>query len=394
MENLKFNPVRLIRSDDKINRRPVYAVWELTLKCNLKCNHCGSRAGQLRANELSTQEAFNLVDALANLGVRELALIGGEAYLRKDWIEIVSRISGRGILPVLQTGGYGFSDKLAIRAKDAGLATVGVSIDGTELVHDEIRGISGSFNAAMSAIKATQNAGIASTANTQIHSRNWRNLFDIYSLLLDAGITAWQIQLTVAMGNAADNNFLLLQPYMLDELFPYLAELFELCRKTGIELYAGNNIGYFGPFEHLWRGPSRILGHYDGCQAGINVIGIEADGTIKGCPSLATSRFSEGNIREKNLQEIWENRDAFSLNKVGTEELWGFCKTCYYSEVCRGGCAWTSDSLLGRPGNNPYCHHRVLSLKKIGLKERIVKEQEAETSSFGVGKFRIIEEPW
>lgn len=339
-------------------------------------------------------EALHLVDDLADLGVRELALIGGEAYLRGDWLDIVSHARQRGIRPVLQTGGYGFTEKIAYRAKAAGLAAVGVSIDGTEAVHDDIRGIEGSFRAAITAIKAAADVGLVSTVNTQIHSKNWRDLRKIYLVFSDTSIKSWQIQLTVAMGNAADNEFLLLQPYMLEELYPLLATLFEECRKSGIELQAGNNIGYFGPYEHLWRGPSRIPDHYEGCQAGMNAIGIEADGTIKGCPSLATSRYTEGNIRSSSLRQLWESKKAFHLNKVGTELLWGFCRTCYYAEVCRGGCAWTADSLLGKPGNNPYCHHRVITLKDRGLRERIEKVKQAEQTSFGVALFRLVEEPW
>ena len=62
---------------------PVHVVWELTLACNLKCSHCGSRAGKRRPNELTTDEALEVVEALARLGTRELTIIGGEAYLRR-----------------------------------------------------------------------------------------------------------------------------------------------------------------------------------------------------------------------------------------------------------------------------------------------------------------------
>lgn len=73
-------------------------------------------------------------------------------------------------------------------------------------------------------------------------------------------------------------------------------------------------------------------------------------------------------------------------------DLWGFCRDCYYADVCRGGCTWTSHSLLGRPGNNPYCHHRVLELRKQGLRERIVKCREAAQESFAVGGFELLTE--
>jgi len=387
-------PVRVVRDVDKDARRPVYAVWELTLKCNLKCQHCGSRAGSSRNDELSANEALDLVDQLADLGVRELALIGGEAYLRRDWLEIIRRAAQRGLRPVLQTGGFGLTGTLLKRAADAGLAAVGVSLDGLHDTHDRVRGVLGSYQAALRTMRFAKDVGVVTTANTQIHSLSVNELENIANVLIEAGISAWQLQLTVAMGNAADNHELLLQPYELDQLFPRIAEIFDKCQRQGVEVQAGNNIGYFGPYEHLWRGPTRSADHYDGCQAGVNGIGIEADGRVKGCPSLATSRFVEGSVRNESLESIWQRKGSFMLNRQGTDHLWGFCKTCYYADVCRGGCAWTSDSLLGRSGNNPYCHHRVITLKSRGQRERVVVVQDAERSSFGVGLFKIVEEAW
>src|SRR5262245_43046472 len=64
-----------------LRARPVHAVWELTLACDLACRHCGSRAGRARPDELTRDEALDLVRQLAELGVQEVTLIGGEAYL-------------------------------------------------------------------------------------------------------------------------------------------------------------------------------------------------------------------------------------------------------------------------------------------------------------------------
>ncbi len=66
--------------------RYVYAVWELTLQCNLGCVHCGSRAAKARPEELSTAEALDLVRQMRDAGVTEVTLIGGEAFLRPDWL--------------------------------------------------------------------------------------------------------------------------------------------------------------------------------------------------------------------------------------------------------------------------------------------------------------------
>jgi len=210
-------------------------------------------------------------------------------------------------------------------------------------------------------------------------------------VIIAAGAKYWQVQLTVAMGNAVDNEEILLQPYDLATLMPLLADLHRKGRERDMLLLPGNNVGYFGPYDVLWRGPER--GHYPGCPAGQNVIGLEADGTLKGCPSLATQRYSAGNVRDKPIAELWSEHPAVAFNRDrGVEDLWGFCRSCYYAEVCRGGCTWTADALFGRRGNNPYCHHRVLKLAQRGIRERIVKVEDAPMHSFATGRFSLIEE--
>src|SRR5579864_5376416 len=109
--------------------RDTYAVWELTLECNLGCVHCGSRAANAREGELSTAEALNLVSQLADIGITEVTLIGGEAYLRPDWLTIVKAIRAAGMECTMTTGGYGISTTAAAQMADAGLQQISVSID-------------------------------------------------------------------------------------------------------------------------------------------------------------------------------------------------------------------------------------------------------------------------
>ena len=63
---------------------PAYVVWELTLKCDLACSHCGSRAGRPRHEELSMDEMRDVAQQLADMGTREVVFIGGEAYLHPE----------------------------------------------------------------------------------------------------------------------------------------------------------------------------------------------------------------------------------------------------------------------------------------------------------------------
>ena len=313
-------PARYCFEDDFRKLVPVLVVWETTLACNLKCQHCGSRAGRPRPDELSTEEALDLVDRLAALGTREISLIGGEAYLRKDWVEIIRRCRSHGIRTAVQTGGRNLTDRRLDEAVEAGLQAIGVSIDGLPDLHDRVRGVPGSYDQAMSALRRA--------------------------------------------------------------------------KERGLLMVVGNNVGYYGPYEHIWRGLGDDRMHWSGCAAGQIGIGIEADGTLKGCPSLATSLYAAGNIRELSVEDIWRHADRMQFGRLrSVDELWGYCRTCYYADICRAGCTWTSESLLGKRGNNPYCHYRVLDLARHGLRERVVKIKDAPNEAFAIGEFALITEP-
>ena len=335
-----------------------------------------------------------MVDALARLGTREVTLIGGEAYLRPGWIEIIAAVRRRRMYCAIQTGGRGFTDARLRQAAEAGLQGLGVSIDGLEETHDYLRGVPGSYRMAFDLLRRAKAAGLLISANTQIGSRTMPDLEPLLDELIAAGVTHWQLQLTVAMGNAADHDELLLQPYQLHDLMPLLARLWAKGLDQGLLLVPGNNVGYFGPYERLWRNATDERSHWSGCSAGQTVIALEADGTVKGCPSLPTAGYAGGNVRELSLEQIWRTSPAIHFGRQrSASELWGFCRTCYYAEVCRGGCSWTTHSLLGRRGNNPYCSYRVEELAKHGLRERVVKKAEAPPSSFAVGEFDLVLEP-
>src|SRR6476661_263549 len=156
-------PKRYLSSRDRSSFVPVHAVWEITLACDLKCDHCGSRAGKRRADELTTAECLDLVRQMARLGTREITLIGGEAYLRRDWLEIIREIRAQGMDCTMQSGGLNLTDARIKAAVDAGLQALGISIDGLRDVHDRLRGVKGSFVAAFKTLHSVKKYGITSS---------------------------------------------------------------------------------------------------------------------------------------------------------------------------------------------------------------------------------------
>ena len=383
------------RVDTTADFHPAYVVWELTLRCNHACAHCGSRAQQPREGELTTEAALKVVQALAALGTREVVLIGGEAYLHPGFLEVVAALSVAGITPVMTTGGMGIRPALARDMADAGLRRVSVSIDGLEATHNRIRRHPGSFQSALKALESLQAAGLDISANTHFNRWNESELEDMYKLLQPLGVRSWQIQITAALGRAADRPEMLFQPWDLLQFLPRVAQLKRQAYADGILIMPGNNLGYFGPEEALLR--SLKLEHKDafqGCQAGRFVMGIESHGAVKGCPSLQSKSYTAGNLRETALADIWATGEALQFRRTDTDYLWGYCAECPFAQTCQGGCSFTAHALFGKPGNNPYCHFRARHFQKQGLRERLVPLQAAEGQPFDHGLFEIVLEPF
>lgn len=406
MIETKRKSPRRITEDDYENPKPIYVVWETTMRCDHACSHCGSRAELARPDELSTAELLKVADQIIRIGTREVTLIGGEAYLRSDVYELVEYLSKAGLYVAIQTGGLGLTERRLRKLSEAGLKGIGVSIDGPEAVHDLLRGRKGSYQAAINAIKLAKSFGMNVTSNTQVNQLSKDHLEETATAVRDAGAKVWRIQLTVPMGRAADRPEWLLQPWQIIEVIDEMARiktewLTEAYNKgrpptSVMNVTLGNNVGYYGPHEHLLRStPGVVAKAWYGCQAGKFTLGIESDGKVKGCPSLPSAPYVGGNIRDISLEELWqESKEIRVIRDRTVDELWGHCKTCYYADICRGGCSFTTHCFLGKRGNNPLCYYRANKLKAENKRERFVQVEQAEGLPYDFGRFELIEEDW
>lgn len=352
---------------DERSWRPRNCVWELTLACNLRCGHCGSRAGKARAGELGTEECLDVARQLADLGAELVTLSGGEPTLRRDWDVVAGALVARGLLVNMVTNGA-YRDEaagraIARRARDAGMCNVGVSLDGPEVVHDALRG-AGTFARTVAAIGAFREAGLPVGVLTTVSQRNLHHLPEVRQAAIDAGATLWRLQLAKPMGTMDEHRDVVLRPEQLLFLIPLLARL---KKQPGIHLAVGDSIGYYGPHDEVlrgrgWRGRKEC---WQGCQAGMQAIGIEADGGVKGCLSLQAKwgdrdPFVEGNVRERSLAAIWYDPRSFSWNRRFDEgQLTGVCAGCPQGARCRGGARCVSSAFARTLTEDPYCYLRL-----------------------------------
>jgi radical SAM protein with 4Fe4S-binding SPASM domain len=339
---------------------PLRCTWEITLACNLRCGHCGSRAGEARPDELTTEEAFTVIDDLAGLGCRHVSLAGGEPTLRQDWDALVARLRSHGVKVAVISNGLTWSDELTQRAKASGVDCMGFSLDGLEKTHNCVRKAGDSHRKVLQAIDMCLAAGIHVTAITHITRRSLPEIEQIHALLGSHGVGTWQVQIGVPMGNMAEDRAVVLDGTDVAALVPLLVALRRGGRRPHV--VAADNVGYYGDVEEELRETGSRVKFWVGCRAGLEVLGIESHGDVKGCLSLPSglngrTDFVEGNLRKQRLPEIWSNPDAFAYNrKFRTEDLKGQCAGCEFGDVCRGGCTWTSVAHAGHPHDFPHCY--------------------------------------
>jgi radical SAM protein with 4Fe4S-binding SPASM domain len=310
--------------------------WELTLRCNMNCLHCGSRAGRARARELSVPECCAVADELCDLGCRELTFIGGEVLLFKGWDLLSRRLADRGVLVNIVTNGYRIRDAEIAQIRNAGLANVGISIDGMEANHNRIRGRTNAFARVRQSLDVLSAAGIPVGAVTSLMRFNCADLEDLFHFLCDRGVRVWQLQLVSAMGKMEGRNDLLVGPRQARKLTDFIREK---NRERRMLVIAADSIGYFDDNEAYIRGNDSPICCWSGCKAGIASLFIDSVGNVKGCGALYSDDFIESNVRDTSLTDIWNAQGSFSYNrKFTTDLLAGKCGGCDVGDVCKGGC--------------------------------------------------------
>ena len=331
---------------------PYSTLFELTLRCNMRCIHCGSSAGIRREEELSTVEWQKICDQLAELHCNQITLLGGEPFLRKDWFDIAQHIRNLGIKVTMITNGYNIDTTIVRQLRSLEPYTIAISLDGaTAETHDSIRGMHGSFTRCINSLHLLREAEVNTTIITTVHKKNLKELPDIITLILNRNI-AWQIQIANPIGRFPDN--LILSEEEFYSLAMFIASTRKHYTTKEVPITAAHCIGY-----HSSILPNLIIGQWRGCQAGIYTLGIQSNGRVKGCLSLPDD-FIEGDIKEKSISELWNNPRFASYNRKFTrDDLTNGCRNCFHGRSCRGGCLSVSTSVTGKKHGDPYCLYRI-----------------------------------
>ena len=301
--------------------------WECTLRCNLKCLHCGSDCKAMNGLEdMPLDDFLSVLDQLKNIVNPNIVLVvttGGEPLMRED-IEICGReISTRGYIWGMVSNGLLLTDKRLKNLIESGLQTIAISLDGFETEHNWMRGSSQSFCKAVNAIKTLSESSITWDVITCVNKRNIDQLESFKQFLLDIGVRQWRLFTVFPSGRAKGNDELQLDSSQMKRLMDFIIDK----RKSGEILLNYSCEGFLGKYEY------EVRDYQFFCQAGINVASIRNDGSISGCLSIR-SDYNQGNIYHDNFNEVWLNK--FQVYRDHNWMKTGECAECDMWRYCEG----------------------------------------------------------
>jgi len=326
------------------------AVLELTTQCNFHCLHCGSDCDQsVDSNELSIVDWQNCLVQLAKLGTCQITFSGGESVLHKGFEQLIVQAAQVGLKYGIITNGSGIHPALLEVIARYKPFAVGFSLDGLEATHNYIRQHKNSYGMLMATVVALQQRKIPVTVVTTLNKMNIVELDALMEVIVDAGFSGWQIQLSMPFGRMSQHRDWLINQ---EEFQIACAKIIQFrVLHPHIKIEAAD---CFGP------APADMIRDDEqfGCGAGIVALGIDAYGNVLPCLSFRGAA-SCGNIRQKSLQEIWQFSSGFDFNRqFQSSRIGQNCRGCRLVTTCRGGCASNSVAYTGEPHNSPFCFLR------------------------------------
>ena len=339
------------------DHRPFVAIWETTQACDLACIHCRACAQPLRnSQELTTAEAKRLVDDIAAMEVPVFVLTGGDPLKRPDIYELVQYATQHNVRISLTPSATPLLTRQSIvRLKAAGLARLAVSLDGpTAAIHDAFRGVHGSYQWTLDAVRWAREIGLPVQINTTITRHNLAMIDDVIHLLETLDITLWSVFFLVPTGRGSGIDLISAEEFeqVFDKLYRTSQRVLFDIKSTEAQHYRRYLLQRRTEQRRNGEQPGQMFPRFP--QLSAMPIGMETSDGIGRAPrgindgkgfvfvshtgEVYPSGFlpiSGGNVRRQSLADIYRNSPLFRSLR-DSKNLEGKCGVCEYREICGG----------------------------------------------------------
>lgn len=352
-------------------------VWNSTRTCNLKCRHCYmSSDAKKYQNELTTAEAKQFIDDLADFNVPVLLFSGGEPLIRPDFFELADYAAKKGVRPTLSTNGTLITPEVARKIKDIGVGYVGISLDGLREVNDKFRGKAGAFEAAMNGIKncvaVDQRVGLRFTIN----HHNIQELENIFDFIEEENINRVCFYHLVYSGRGnqmMDEDVTAEESRRaMDIIIRRTRDFEERGLKKEILTVDNHCDGVYMYLKALQEGKDELAQQIKkyifmngGNRSGMAFAEVDPLGYVH--PDQFTQHHTFGNVRERKFGDIWQ--DTTNPIMAGLKDrkplLKGRCSKCKFLDNCNGNFRTRAEARTGDFWeSDPSCY---LTDEEIGI---------------------------
>lgn len=332
--------------------------WSITGDCNYRCKHCFMSAPDAKFGIPTTEQILDIIEQMANVGVRKVGITGGEPLIRKDFFQIVdSLIEHRiNITTVYSNGALVNNELLDGFEKRRVHPGFQISFDGVGW-HDWIRGIPGAEKMAIDAIKLLKARGFNVGTTMVVHKKNKDTILESALTLAKAGAQSLKLGKAEDLGcwnkeEALTLNDDEIQEVYLDFIDQYMNAGMPLdLQEAGSFIYSREENKAFIPEDKAGNiiNTDDPLYYYRSTLCGCIKKGmyIGPDGRVMPCMSMIGMPIGDKypSVFDRPLKDILNDSTYHDDAVCCVKDLMEHnpkCAQCKYADKCRGGCRATA----------------------------------------------------
>jgi radical SAM protein len=351
-----------VRAPRDFTRTPLNIYWEVTQACALACRHCRAEASpEPHPRELTADEGVALLRQIPEFGrpLPHLILTGGDPLARADLYKLIDEARRLGVgVSVTPAAAPALTRDAITRLKSHGIDGLGLSLDGPDRQsHDSIRGVEGTFERTIAAIRWARELEMPVQVNTLAASETVDGIPAVYELLKELRIARWSLFFLIAVGRGK-----VLQPlapeegeklmnwiYTTSRTAPFIVATTEAPSYRRVALERMRAEGLAG--DQIKRS---VASRSFGIRDGHGILFVSNTGDIYPAGFLPVAA---GNVRKDSLADIYRYSPLFEMLHDATcfEER---CGVCEYHALC-GGSRARAYAATGNPlGSDPLCLYK------------------------------------
>lgn len=333
----------------------------MTQACALACRHCRAEA-VLSANplELTFAEGVRFLHQIPDFGepLPQLILTGGDPLMRADLYELIDEARRLGIgVSITPAATAALTRDSLAKLQQHGVDGLGLSLDGsTSERHDAIRGVPGTFDRTMQAMRWAQELGMPLQVNTLASAETAPDVPAIYDVLKPLGVTRWSLFFLISVGRGK-----VLQPLSPEDGEKLMNWVYDTSREASFAVATTEAPAYRrvalermraeGMTGEQVKRSSAYRGF--GIRDGHGIVFVSNTGEI--CPAGFLPLVA-GNVRTDRIADVYRSAPMFqSLHDPAQFE--GRCGACEYHSLCGGSRARAFEATGSPLGSDPFCNY-------------------------------------